>query len=83
VKKLVKNFLAKRCALISSFKAGENYYEIDNDGELLEVPFSDVIDIKPFSSDGLNGLSVIDALKEDINAQRFAKKLSRTNTLPA
>ena len=59
-----------------SFKTddkGENYYEIDNDGELLEVPFSDVIDIKPFSSDGLNGLSVIDALKEDINAQRFAK----------
>jgi HK97 family phage portal protein len=62
-----------RCHLKTDDK-GENYYEIDNDGELLEVPFSDVIDIKPFSSDGLNGLSVIDALKEDINAQRFAKK---------
>lgn len=52
----------------------KHYYEVMNDGEIIKVPFEDLIDIKPFSTDGINGLSVLDALEDDLNAQTYSKK---------
>lgn len=52
----------------------EHYYEVMNDGDIMIVPFEDIIDIKPFSTDGINGLSVLDALEDDLNAQTYSKK---------
>lgn len=53
---------------------GGYYYEVNNNGETLEVSFNDVIDIKPYSSTGLDGLSILDALKDDLDAQTYSKK---------
>ncbi|WP_192977844.1 phage portal protein [Mammaliicoccus vitulinus] len=50
------------------------YYDVMNDGDILKVAFEDMIDIKPFSTDGMNGLSVLDALEDDLNAQTYSKK---------
>ncbi|WHI59005.1 phage portal protein [Mammaliicoccus lentus] len=52
----------------------EHYYEVMNEGNIMRVPFDDIIDIKPFSTDGINGLSVLDALEDDLNAQTYSKK---------
>lgn len=52
----------------------KHYYDVTNDGDILKVPFEDIIDIKPFSTDGINGLSVLDALEDDLNAQTYSKK---------
>ncbi|MCG2355692.1 phage portal protein [Staphylococcus epidermidis] len=50
------------------------YYEVNNGTETLEVPYTDIIDIKPYSSDGINGLSVLEALRDDLDAQNYSKK---------
>lgn len=55
-------------------KNNNYYYELMIDNNIVNVPYEDIIDIKPFSSDGIHGLSVLDALKDDMNAQNFAKK---------
>lgn len=53
---------------------GGYYYEINTgDSRMLEVPFEDIIDIKPFTIDGINALKVLDALEEDLNTQKFTK----------
>lgn len=53
---------------------GDYVYDINtNDGKYIQVPFEDVIDIKPFTLDGVNSLKVLDALEEDLNTQRFTK----------
>lgn len=53
---------------------GGYYYEVNNGTETLEIPFTDMIDIKPYSTDGINGLSVLEALKDDLDAQNYSKK---------
>lgn len=53
---------------------GGYYYEVNNNGETLEVAFGDIIDIKPYSSTGLDGLSILDALRDDLDAQTYSKK---------
>lgn len=63
-----------QCHLKSNKYSNVIYYEINNNGNLIQVPFEDIIDIKPFSNDGINGLSVLDALEEDMNSQMFSKK---------
>ena len=50
------------------------YYEVQAGNQIIDVPFEDIIDIKPFSTDGINGLSVLDSLQDDMNAQNFSKK---------
>lgn len=50
------------------------YYEITNDGKTLRVKFEDVICIMPYSLDGINPITALDALKDDMNTQKFSKK---------
>lgn len=53
---------------------GNYYYEINNDNETMEVPYKDIIDIKPYSLDGVNGLSVLDSLRDDLSASDYSKR---------
>lgn len=62
------------CHLRIDEYSGVYFYEITNGNNIMNVPFEDVIDIKPFSVDGVNGLSVLDALHEDISTQKFTKR---------
>lgn len=53
---------------------GGYYYEINvGNSETVHVPFSEIIDIKPFTMDGINALKVLDALEDDLNTQKFTK----------
>ncbi|HJG39331.1 MAG TPA: phage portal protein [Staphylococcus saprophyticus] len=63
-----------QCHLKTEPRSNKLYYEVNNNNNILKVPFEDIIDIKPFSSDGLNGLSVLDALQDDMDSQLFSKK---------
>ncbi|EGQ3068533.1 phage portal protein [Staphylococcus pseudintermedius] len=50
------------------------YYEINTaNNETIKVGFDEIIDIKPFTMDGINALKVLDALSDDLNTQRFTK----------
>ncbi len=50
------------------------YYEITNNGKTIRANFEDVICIMPFSTDGINPITALDALKDDMNTQKFSKK---------
>lgn len=50
------------------------YYEINNEGKTLPVPFEDVIVIMPYSTDGINAVTALGSLQDDINNQQFGKK---------
>lgn len=53
---------------------GNFIYDVNtNDGKYIQVPFEDIIDIKPFTLDGINALKVLDALEDDLNTQKFTK----------
>lgn len=52
---------------------GEYYYEVSQDNDSIEVKFEDMIDIKPFTLDGINALKVLNAIEEDMETQRFTK----------
>ncbi|MCD8914262.1 phage portal protein [Staphylococcus simulans] len=62
------------CRLAQDKRTGEYYYEVSNGGDIMKVPYQDILDIKPFSTDGLTGLSVLEALRDDINNQVFSKR---------
>ena len=49
------------------------YYEINGLNQTENVPYEDMINIMPFSMDGINGLRVLDALQDDLNNQKFTK----------
>lgn len=49
------------------------YYEINGLKNTEIVPYEDMINIMPFSMDGVNGLKVLDALRDDLNNQKFTK----------
>ncbi|EGQ3151767.1 phage portal protein [Staphylococcus pseudintermedius] len=50
------------------------FYEINTaNNETIKVGFDEIIDIKPFTMDGINALKVLDALNDDLNTQRFTK----------
>lgn len=63
-----------QCQLRRDTDTGTYFYEISTGKDILKVPYEDILDIKPFSSDGVTGLSVLEALKDDINNQVFAKR---------
>lgn len=50
------------------------YYEINNNGNTLEVPYDDMIVIMPFSTDGINAITALDSLEDDMNTQKYGKK---------
>lgn len=50
------------------------YYEVINNGKTLRVKFEDVICIMPYSLDGINPITALDALKDDMNTQKFTKR---------
>lgn len=50
------------------------YYEITNNGKTIRVKFEDMICIMPFSVDGINPITALDALRDDMNTQKFSKK---------
>ncbi|MDK3656258.1 phage portal protein [Staphylococcus pseudintermedius] len=50
------------------------YYEINTaNNETITASFDEIIDIKPFTTDGINALKVLDALNDDLNTQKFTK----------
>lgn len=55
-------------------KNGKYYYLISNNNTSSRYEFEDIIDIKPFTLDGINALKVVDALKDDLNSQTYSKK---------
>lgn len=55
-------------------KNGKYYYLISGNNDSKEYDFEDVIDIKPFTLDGINALKVVDALEDDLNSQTYSKK---------
>lgn len=64
-----------RIQLKEERKTGKFYYELNNGKhERIEVPFTDIIDIKPNSLDGINGISMLSALENDLNADIFSKQ---------
>lgn len=50
------------------------YYEITNNGKTIKVKFEDMICIMPYSLDGINHITALDALRDDMNTQKFSKK---------
>lgn len=53
---------------------GDFFYDVNtSNGKYIQVPFEDIIDIKPFTMDGINALKVLDSLEEDLNTQKFTK----------
>lgn len=52
---------------------GKFYYEVNNNKGTMDVDYKDMIDVKPFTLDGINALKVLDAIEEDMNTQRFTK----------
>jgi HK97 family phage portal protein len=54
-------------------RKGKYYYEVSQKNESIEVKFEDMVDIKPFTLDGINALKVLDAIEEDMNTQKFTK----------
>lgn len=50
------------------------YYEIGNNGKTMLVPFEDIITIMPYSTDGVNAITALGSLQDDINNQQFGKK---------
>lgn len=53
---------------------GGYYYEINvGSGKTIQCEFNEIIDIKPFTMDGINALKVLDALEDDLNTQKFTK----------
>lgn len=63
-----------QCRLRTDEYTNTYYYEVTTGNDIVKVPYDDIIDIKPFSVDGINGLSVLDALHEDISTQKFTKR---------
>ncbi|WP_337227958.1 phage portal protein [Staphylococcus succinus] len=57
-------------------KEDENnfYYELSNDGKNKRVPFEDMLVIMPYSTDGINAITALASLQDDINNQQFGKK---------
>ncbi|MDK9869952.1 phage portal protein [Staphylococcus equorum] len=58
---------------IQTDKKRNYYYEVSQNNESLDVDFKDIIDIKPFTLDGISALRVLDAIEEDMNTQSFTK----------
>lgn len=67
------NHIATSKVRLKENKKGEFYYEILNNGNTLEIDYKDMIDIKPFTLDGINALKVLDAIEDDMNTQKFTK----------
>lgn len=53
---------------------GNFYYEVNNDGQTLEVDYKDMIVIMPYTTDGVNAITALASLQDDINNQQFGKK---------
>lgn len=52
----------------------EFYYEVTNEGYTFNVDFDDMMVIVPFSTDGINAITALGALQDDINTQSYGKK---------
>lgn len=53
---------------------GNFYYEVNNNGQTLEIPYKDMIVIMPYSTDGVNAITALSSLQADINNQQFGKQ---------
>lgn len=53
---------------------GDFYYEVNNNGQTLEIPYKDMIVIMPYTTDGVNAITALASLQDDINNQQFGKK---------
>lgn len=53
---------------------GDYYYEVNSNGETLHVDYKDVLEIKPFVDDGINPISILSSLKDDLNTQNYSKR---------
>ena len=53
---------------------GNFYYEVNNNGQTLEVDYKDMIVIMPYTTDGVNAITALASLQDDINNQQFGKK---------
>lgn len=49
------------------------FYEFGGTQGTEQIAYEDIINIMPFSMDGINGLKVLDALQDDLNNQKFTK----------
>ena len=52
---------------------GDFYYEVNNNGQTLEIPYKDMIVIMPYTTDGINAITALASLQDDINNQQFGK----------
>lgn len=51
------------------------YYEVSNgDSGSMIVDFGDILDFKPYSTNGFDGVSALDSLKDDLDAQTYSKR---------
>lgn len=68
-----------RVSLKQRKNSTEVYYEYittDANGKekIRELKFNDVIDVKPYSLNGTDGLSILSSLTEDLDTQKYSKK---------
>ncbi|MEP9852115.1 phage portal protein [Staphylococcus aureus] len=68
------NHVATSRVRLKENRQGVFYYEIDNNGKTIECDYGDMIDIKPFTLDGIEALKVLDAINDDMNTQKFTKR---------
>ena len=54
-------------------KNGRLQYELTENGQKRIVPYEDMIDYKPYTLDGVNGLSMLDSLAPDLDMQKNSK----------
>ena len=53
---------------------GGYHYELNTgNGKTVVIDYKDIIDIKPFTLDGINALRVLDALNDDLNTQKWTR----------
>lgn len=52
---------------------GDFYYIVSGNNNSKEYKFNEIIDIKPFTLDGISALRVLDAIEDDMNTQKFTK----------
>ena len=65
--------LATSRVQLKTDRKGQYYYEVSQDNQSIDVEYKDIIDIKPFTLDGISALRVLDAIEDDMDTQRFTK----------
>lgn len=58
---------------LQQYSNGDFYYIVSGNNDSEECKFDEIIDIKPFTLDGISALRVLDAIEDDMNTQKFTK----------